>query len=205
LIDDVDTATPSGFVAAGHAIVLLGECTGELGASEYLSRIHGATMGQPPVCDLQAERRLIDALLAIIQAGAAQSAHDVSDGGLAVALAECCIGERNNPLSAAIDLSGWDGLPLRALLFGEAQSRVIVSTDQPADVERIANAHGVPARVIGRVMTSETPFTIRVGAREFAADTRRFAAAFHEAIPRLMTRVATAAETPAGAAAPAST
>ncbi len=205
LIDDVDTVTPSGFFAAGHAIVLLGECTAELGASEYLSRIHGVTAGEPPACDLQGERKLIDALLAIIQAGAAQSAHDVSDGGLAVALAECCIGERTAPLSAAIDLSGWDGLPLRALLFGEAQGRVIVSTDRPAEVERIANAHGVPARVIGRVVAAEAPFTIRVGAQEFIGDTHRLAAAFHDAIARLMTRVATAAETPEGAAAPAST
>jgi phosphoribosylformylglycinamidine synthase len=205
LIEDVDTVTPSGFASAGHAIVLLGDCTAELGASEYLSRIHGVTAGRPPACDLQAERRLIDALLEVIRAGLAQSAHDVSDGGLAVALAECCIGDRKALLSATIDLSGWDGLPLRALLFGEAQGRVIVSSNRPAEVERIANGHGVPARVIGKVVAAEAPFTIRVGAREFVGDTRRLSAAFHEAIPRLMTRVATAAETPEGATAPAPT
>jgi len=82
---------------------------------------------------------------------------------------------------------------------------VIVSSNRPAEVERIANARGVPARAIGKVVAAEAPFTIRVGAQEFIADTRRLSAAFHEAIPRLMTRVATAAETPEGAAAPAST
>ncbi len=202
LLEDVDHVTPSGFVGAGDAVVLLGECTAELGASEYLSRIHGITAGSPPACDLDAERRLIDALRAAIQLRFVRSAHDVSDGGLAVALAECCIGNRNALLGATIDLSGWDGLPLRALLFGEAQGRVVVSTDRPDDVESVARSHGVPARVVGRVTAAGTPLTIRIAAREFSGDTRRLAATFHEAIPRLMTRVATAAETPDLALAP---
>jgi phosphoribosylformylglycinamidine synthase len=204
LLDDVDQITPSGFVAAGDAIVLLGECTAELGASEYLSRIHGVTAGAAPNCDLDAERRLIDALRAAIQTGAVRSAHDVSDGGLAVALAECCIGNQDAPLSASVDLSSWDGLPLRALLFGEAQGRVLVSSDRPNEVERVATSHGVPVRVIGRVTPDGSAFTIRVGAREYSGDTQRLASAFHDAIPRLMTRVATAAETADAAAAPSS-
>jgi phosphoribosylformylglycinamidine synthase len=194
LLEDIDQVTPSGFVAAGDAIVLLGECTAELGASEYLSRIHGLTVGAPPACDIATERRLIDALHAAIQQGVVRSAHDVSDGGLAVALAEACIGNRQALLSAAVDLSSWDGLPLRALLFGEAQGRVVVSSDRPNEVERIARQHGVSARVIGRVTAAGAPFTLRVGAREFTGDIARLAAAFHEAIPRLMSRVATAAE-----------
>ncbi|MGQ0641274.1 MAG: phosphoribosylformylglycinamidine synthase subunit PurL [Gemmatimonadaceae bacterium] len=194
LLEDVDNVTPSGFVATGDSILLLGECTAELGASEYLSRIHGVTAGAPPRCDLDAERRLIDALHATIQQGLAHSAHDVSDGGLAVALAECCIGNRAALLSATVDLSSWDGLPLRALLFGEAQGRVIISTDRPSEVEHIASSHGVPARVIGRVTPARTPFTLRVAAREYLGDIGRLAAAFHEAIPRFMTRVATAAD-----------
>jgi phosphoribosylformylglycinamidine synthase len=196
LLEDVDQVTPSGFVSPGDSIVLLGECTAELGASEYLSRIHGITAGAPPACDLDAERRLIDALHASIQQGLVRSAHDVSDGGLAVALAECCIGNRAAILGASIDLSSWDGLPLRALLFGEAQGRVIVSTDRPNDVERVAQSHGVSARVIGRVTEDGAPLSIRVGAREFSGNTRSLAEAFHEAIPRLMSRVATAAESP---------
>ncbi len=201
LLDDVDHLTPSGFVAAGDAILLLGECSSSVGASEYLSRIHGLTAGAPPPCDLDAERRVIDALLEAIRAGAVRSAHDVSDGGLAVALAECCIGNRDDPLSATVDLSAWDGLPLRALLFGEAQARVIVSSDRAADIERIAHSYGVPVRAIGRVSQTGAPFTVRVGAHEYARDPGRLAAAFHDAIPRLMSRVASAAETPDSAAA----
>ena len=205
LVDDVDQVTPSGFVAQGDAILLLGECTASLGASEYLSRIHDLTIGEPPACDLDSERRLVDALLDAVRAGAVRSAHDVSDGGLAVALAECCIGNRETPFSATVDLSGWDGLPLRALLFGEAQGRVILSSDRAAEVERIAHAHGVPVRAIGRVTSTDAPFVVRVGAREYTGDTRRLAAAFHDAIPRLMSRVATAGDTPNAAAAAAHT
>jgi phosphoribosylformylglycinamidine synthase subunit PurL len=137
---------------------------------------------------------LIDALHAAIQQGVVHSAHDISDGGIAVALAECCIGDQQSLVSATADLSGWDGLPLRALLFGEAQGRVIISTDRANEVERIAQSHGVAARVIGRVMPASAPFTLRVGAHEYAGDVGRLAAAFHDAIPRLMSRIATAAE-----------
>ncbi|HJU74677.1 MAG TPA: phosphoribosylformylglycinamidine synthase subunit PurL [Gemmatimonadaceae bacterium] len=195
LLEDVDHVTPQGFVSVGDTVLLLGECTDELGASEYMRRVHDLTIGAPPACDPIAEKRLIDALLEAIRNGAVSSAHDVSDGGLAVALAECCIGN-SALLSATIDLSGWDGLPLRALLFGEAQGRIVVSSERPADVERIARERGVPVRAIGRVTAASTPFTIRVGAREYATDVQRLAAAFHEAIPRLMTRVATAADSP---------
>jgi phosphoribosylformylglycinamidine synthase subunit PurL len=192
LIEDLDHVTGSGFVAENDAILLLGDCTAELGASEYLSRIHGITAGAPPACDLEAERRLIDALHAAIAAGVVHSAHDVSDGGLAVALAEACMGDRARPMSAAVDLSGWDGLPPAALLFGEAQGRVIVSSDRAPEVLRIAGEHGVPVRVVGKVLGANTPFSIRIGAREFSSDVERLARAFHDAIPQQMTRVAIA-------------
>jgi phosphoribosylformylglycinamidine synthase len=195
LIEDVDSVTQSGFVSEGDSIVLLGECTAELGGSEYLSRIHGLTAGAPPACDLEAERRLIDFLHDAIKQGLVRSAHDVSDGGLAVALAECCIGNRGAAFSASVDLSSWDGLPLRAVFFGEGQGRVVLSTTVPNEVERLAHGRAVPARVIGRVTPATARFALRVGAREYTADVDRLAAAFHETIPRLMTRVATAAET----------
>src|SRR5207253_8077407 len=94
LVEHIDHVTRANFEHAGDSIVLLGEPTGELGASEYLARIHGVVAGRPPRCDLAAERRLIDAVLDAIQAGHITSAHDTSDGGLAVALAECCMMDR---------------------------------------------------------------------------------------------------------------
>ena len=190
--DDVDHVTRATFQQAGDAIVLLGEQTPELGASEYLARIHGVTAGAPPKCDLQAERRLIDALLEAIQAGVVSSAHDCSDGGLAVALAESAMASREQRFSATVDLTSWSGISKRALLFGEAQARVVVSTDSPADLERIAAAHGVPARRIGVVEAPDRPFRIQYEGGQLVAPMEQLANAYHNAIPSIMTRVAVA-------------
>ncbi len=192
LVGDVDHVTRAPFRSAGDAIVLLGEPTSELGASEYLAYIHRLTAGAPPACDLAAERRLIDALLEAIAAGEVRSAHDCSDGGLAVAVAECCIMDRDALWGAEVDLSPWSTLPRRALFFGEAQGRVVLSTANAERVLAVARRHGVPAMVIGRVQSPDAGLRIRVGADVAHSDIASLADAYHEAIPRIMTRVASA-------------
>jgi phosphoribosylformylglycinamidine synthase len=186
LIDDIAHVTRATFAAEGDAVVLLGECSDELGASEYLSRVHGVIAGAPPAVDLDHERRLVDALLDAIRAGDVRSAHDTSDGGLAVALAECCMAVRERPLGLDADLSAWSALPLRALLFGETQGRMVVSTANAAAVLRAAADHGVPARVIGRVTAAEAGFTLRTAHGEVASSVEALAAAYHDAIPSIM-------------------
>jgi phosphoribosylformylglycinamidine synthase len=188
VIESVERVTRSMFRTAGDSIVLLGEPTAELGASEYLARIHGVVGGAPPACDLVAERALIDAVVEAISAGAVASAHDCSDGGLAVALAECCIMDREVQMGATIDLSRWGDLPLRALLFGEAQARIVVSTPTPDTVLSIAARHGVPAVQIGRVDSADAPLQITVGRTRIVAQLGRLDAAYHEAIPSIMER-----------------
>jgi len=185
----------SPFTDDGHAIVLLGEPSPELGASEYLHRIHGLVSGAPPRCDLEAERRLIDALLAAIAAGAVRSAHDCSDGGLATALAECAVGRRDAYLGAQVDLSPWGELPLRALLFGEAQGRIVVSTPRAATVLDVARRFGVPARAIGVVRADSPSLEIVIGRRHIVAPLSRLARAYHDTIPELMSQAASAAAT----------
>ena len=192
LIDDVDQVTRATFQTPGDAIVLLGEPTSELGGSEYLARIHSVTAGAPPRCDLDTERRLIDALLEAIKAGIVASAHDCSDGGLGVALAECAMADRERSTSATIDLTPWSSIPPRALLFGEAQARIVVSSSDPAGVQRIAQAHGVPARRIGTVEPADRPFRVRYAGGELSASVQQLADAYHRAIPSIMTRVAVA-------------
>ena len=192
LVEDLDHVTRATFQQEGDAVVLLGEPTSELGASEYLSRIHGVTAGAPPQCDLDAERRLIDALLSAIQGGVVSSAHDCSEGGLAVALAECAMANRERTLSATVDLTAWADLSSRALLFGEAQGRIVVSTSEPAEVERIATAHGVPAWRIGVVEPADRPFRIRLAGVNLVSSIDVLANAYHGAIPAIMTRVAVA-------------
>src|SRR5688500_11669867 len=149
LLDDVSHATRSTFRQAGDAIMLIGEPTDELGGTEYLATVHGVVAGAPPRCDLELERRNIDFLLEGITSGVISSAHDCSDGGLAVALAECCMANERAPFGADIDLSRWAGLPLRALLYGEAQGRIVVSTSEPARVHALARVAGVSVTGIG--------------------------------------------------------
>jgi phosphoribosylformylglycinamidine synthase subunit PurL len=192
LADDLSHVTRATFRQAGDVIVLLGQPTSEIGASEYLARIHDVVAGAPPRCDLESERRLIDALLEAIKAGVISSAHDCSDGGLAVALAESAMANRERMMSATIDLTSWTDIARRALLFGEAQGRVVVSTGSPEDVERIAASHGVPVRRIGVVEAGDRPFRIRYTGGELVAPVQQIARAYHDAIPSIMTRVAVA-------------
>ena len=189
LIDDLDRITRSSFSVEGDAVVLLGETSDEIGGSEYLARVHGLVAGAPPRCDLNAERNLIAAILAAIGAGVVRSAHDCSDGGLAVALAECCIMDRNRPLGARIDLSaGGSDLPRRAVLFGETQGRVIVSTPDPAALREIALRHGVPTTVIGVVASADDPLDIVLGRERLTASLPWLDRLYYETIPDIMTK-----------------
>ncbi|HKP15272.1 MAG TPA: phosphoribosylformylglycinamidine synthase subunit PurL [Gemmatimonadaceae bacterium] len=192
LVDSLVHITRSAFTTPGDAIVLLGENSDELGGSEYLARVHGEVAGRPPRCDLARERAIIAALLEAIRDGTVRSAHDCADGGLAVALAECVMMDRAQPTSAQIDLSAWRSLPRRALLFGEAQGRVILSTPDPDAVLAIAARHDVPARQIGEVTSSSMPFTIAIGGSTLSVAVSALADSYHEAIPRIMQRTASA-------------
>jgi phosphoribosylformylglycinamidine synthase subunit PurL len=180
--------TRSHFQTEGDAIVLLGEMTDELGGSEYLARIHAIVAGAPPRCDLKGERALVDALLDAIATGVVNSAHDCSDGGLAVALAECCTMNREKPLGASISLVDWPSLPARALLFGEAQGRVVVTTTDSDAVMRHAKAHNVAARVIGRVGSNRDSLVIETASTTLTASLSQINEAYHEAIPKIMNR-----------------
>ena len=188
LIDDIDQITRAHFAVEGDTVVLLGDMTDEIGASEYLARVHKTVAGAPPNCDLDAERNLIETILAAIGAGAVRSAHDCSDGGLAVALAECCIIDRNRPLGAHIDLSLFADLPKRAALFGEAQGRVVVSTPDPAALREIALRHGVPATIIGHVASADDSLEIVVGDLRLSASLPWLDRLYYETIPAIMTK-----------------
>jgi phosphoribosylformylglycinamidine synthase subunit PurL len=192
LIESLEHVTRSNFTTDGDSIVLLGEPTEELGGSEYLYRIHNVVAGSPPACDLERERAVIAALLECIRSGSVRSAHDCAEGGLAVAVAECCVADLENPIGAEVDLDGWTDLPLRALLFGEAQGRVLVSTPDPAGVVAVAGKHQVPARAIGRVRASSPDLEIRAGDREMSVPLSSLVAAYHDAIPNIMGRAAAA-------------
>ena len=150
ILDDIGKAVSPGFKAAGDRIVLIGESLEEIGGSEYLKVVHGIEAGAPPAIDLELEKRTQDLLLETIEAGLVRSAHDVSEGGLAVALAECAFhGGRKLGCDVALDAS----LRADALLFGESQSRVVVTCRKAAAAKllELAARRGVPAKAVGSV------------------------------------------------------
>jgi phosphoribosylformylglycinamidine synthase len=150
LLEDAERRTTQWFKDAGDALVLLGDPGGQLGGSEYLHTVHGRLGGVPAPLDLDRERAVQAACLAAIEAGCVRSAHDCAEGGLAVALAECCVtGPRR--LGATVTLP--PGGRVDEALFGEAPSRILV-TVAPEDVERLRRIVGewaVPVHVLGRV------------------------------------------------------
>lgn len=185
LIERREHITTQWFKDEGDAIILLGAPVDRedplqgLGGSAYLQVMHGRKTGAPPRCDLEAAGTLHTTLLGLIQTGVLKSAHDCSEGGLAVALAECCISQlegRSTPrlIGATMDLTslvpggvpvpgaetggaaeGAAAAPVRldALLFGETQNRVIV-TCAPLDAVKVverARLLGVPAQRLGTV------------------------------------------------------
>ena len=190
VVESPHHVTRTAFREDEDSIILLGEPSAELGASEYLARIHGIVAGAPPVCDLTRERATIDVLLEAVEAGLIRSAHDCSDGGLAVTLTECCLADPDRRFGAEVDLSHWNALPLRALLFGETQARVVLSTPDVGAVLHIARKRGVAARRIGMVRAGADSLTFTIGDRRISAPLSRLAEAYFEAIPRLMDRSA---------------
>ncbi|NQU10714.1 phosphoribosylformylglycinamidine synthase subunit PurL [bacterium] len=178
-------------VSARDEILLLGDLCEDtphlgLGGSEYLKRVHGLKTGRPPRLDLAAAKRLADFVLQIIQQGWIRSAHDCAEGGFAVALAECCISNPERPVGAQVDIRG-QAQRLDALLFGETQSRVIISC-RPANARRVrraARAAGVPVTTIGS--TGGKTLVIRSGRGRLVWELSRLRAAWGDAIARVMT------------------
>jgi phosphoribosylformylglycinamidine synthase len=98
--------------------------------------------------------------------------------------------DRGEQFGATVDLTHWKELPARALLFGEAQGRVIVSTSMPETVLTVARTHGVPTRVIGRVRAAGTPLQITLADVRLDASLAELDDAYHESIRRIMSRSA---------------
>ncbi len=150
IIDDIRLHLTQCFKNEGDTVVLIGENKNEMGGSEYLRLVHGIQGGVIPSLDMAFEKRLHDCVREAAAKGILSSAHDCSDGGFAVALAECCFADERI-FGADVDLD--NEMRPDALLFGETQSRVIVSLDKKnlPMLEAIIKKHGLPCSVIGEV------------------------------------------------------
>ncbi len=151
LIEGYEPVT-SFFKKEGDMIILLGESKEELGGSEYLKTIFNVKSGIVPRLDLQEARRLVDLLISLSKNGLLRSAHDCSEGGLAVTLAESCILEKGREIGAVIE-DAVGNLSREAYLFGETQSRVVISVDPKRlkEVHDMIESYRVPHKKIGKV------------------------------------------------------
>jgi phosphoribosylformylglycinamidine synthase len=151
LLTDVAHHTTQWFKSEGDVIVLLGRTREELGGSEYLAIERGLVRGTPPWIDLSVEIQAQRVCLQAIREGIVRSAHDVSEGGLAVALAEACVSGPGEAFGAEIEMEA--AIRPDAWLFGESQSRIVLSVRRKhvSRLRELARAADVPVVVIGEV------------------------------------------------------
>ncbi|MDF9412424.1 phosphoribosylformylglycinamidine synthase subunit PurL [Brevibacillus laterosporus] len=182
LITDVDHITTQDFKQEGDVILLLGQTHAEVGGSEYQKLLTGKISGRPPQIDLEKEANVQKVVLSAIRAGYIQSAHDLAEGGLAVAIAEGCFGKE---IGATIELT--DDLRADLALFSESQSRILVSTtqDNVNQMKRLAAEQGVACQVLGTTGLDHLVITHQ-GKEIVNASLTRLKSAWKDAIPCLI-------------------
>ncbi len=185
VIPQNQTPVTAAFCTEGDDIVLLGETASDLGGSAYLRVIHKLKMGMPPQLDLTQERAVQQVVIRAAEKGWLSSAHDCSDGGLAVALAECCILNEQQMFGAHVDGEAFHAAALRLdeLLFGESPSRIVVSCNSSARVglQHLAEEVGVHCRVIGEVRGNTLSITPWV-----EVPIAVLSAAYHQSLPQYL-------------------
>ena len=194
VLENVEQHTGMGFKTAGDLIIMAGQCRDELGGSEYLATIHGVEAGRPPQLNLERELAVQKLVLAAIRSGLIKSAHDCSDGGLAVALAESCIvGGIGAKIELPDTIEAQTNIRLDSLLFGETQSRVVLSCapENWPKLQELAHAAHVPVSFLGsvggeRIVVQDIRAQVLRPLIDVSlADAGR---EYREAIPRLMER-----------------
>ena len=165
LIEDQTKIMTQGFKKPGHCIGLIGFTIEELGGSEYLKVLFDKTEGKPPVLDRKNEKQVQEFCLELIQKGLIQSAHDCSEGGLAIAVAESCFAAPEEALGAKLELEST--LRGDTLLFGESQSRIVISFPEELteQIENLALSYHVDFSLIG--VTGGPQFTVSINGQEY--------------------------------------
>jgi len=190
LLPSVEDRIASYFDSPRDEVYILGETSGILGGSAYWAEVCDFVGGYAPFVDLELELRLQRFLAAAAEQQLLRSAHDCSEGGLAVALAEAVIGGPYVPgsLGADLDLTGYaPDVPVDGLLYGEDGARAVVSCTPPSSrfLIALANEHGVPVFHAGRVQSAGA-LELQVGSQLFSWSTEALRRIYFDAIPRRM-------------------
>ena len=182
-MDDASKVVSPGFKDEGNPVILLGENKEELGASEYLKCIFSIEKGLPPQIDLKEEKRIHEFCLEAISAGFVESAHDVSEGGLSVCLAECSFLSEQK---IGFSLNLQDEIRLDALLFGETQSRIVVSS-KDKNIQKLldlAKKRKVKTTILGKTGGDRTIIS-HLEKKIIDIPVRKAYTAWKEAVPKI--------------------
>ncbi|MGH7538412.1 MAG: phosphoribosylformylglycinamidine synthase subunit PurL, partial [Gemmatimonadales bacterium] len=191
LLERVEHAVPSHARQPGDRVYVLGQTRAELGGSAFWEAILDCEAGEPPAVDLDAERRLVELLVASARQGLLHSAHDCADGGLGVALAEVAMGGpyQETGIGLDVNLSGYaEPLPSLDLLFSESHGRAVVtcSPERAAALASLAAEHGVPAFGAGVVGQSDGLLRVRLRDGMIERPVATLRQVYFTAIPRRM-------------------
>jgi phosphoribosylformylglycinamidine synthase len=191
LLARADRAVPSHARVPGDVVFVLGETRPELGGSACWEVLHGFVGGQPPRVDLEAAHGLVDLLVAGAERGLFRSAHDCSQGGLGVALAEVAMGGpyQEAGFGLEIDLTTYHApLTTHELLFSESHNRAVITCapERASAVEAVAREHGVPVHRAGTVGAAHGEFRVTLRDGAIAEPIARLREVYFNAIPRRM-------------------
>ncbi|MCH8942664.1 MAG: phosphoribosylformylglycinamidine synthase subunit PurL [Bacteroidetes bacterium] len=181
LVENLDNITTSFFKGSGDLIYLLGSDKEEIGGSEFLKVIHNLVTGDSPSLDFTVEKKLQNIILQLIEKKLIKSAHDISEGGIVCALAECCVMDENNLVGAFVNLPVINRKDFS--FFSESQSRVIVSIekDNKKEFENLLNELAQPYYYLGE--TKEKEFKVN-DVINFNID--ELSSLYYSAIPKIM-------------------
>ena len=150
LLEDLGKSATIAFKRHDEDIILIGSCSGWLGQSIYLREIHGLEMGAPPPLDLDEEKRNGDLVRNLIKQGTVSACHDVSDGGILIAIAEMALASVKDAMFLGVKITNPTNIPDHAFFFGEEQSRYILTSSDANSILEIAKKHNVTAKILGK-------------------------------------------------------
>ena len=150
LLEDLGKSATIALKRHDEDIILIGSCSGWLGQSIYLREIHGLEMGAPPPLDLDEEKRNGELVRHLIKQGTVSACHDVSDGGILIAIAEMALASVKDAMFLGVKITNPTNIPDHAFFFGEEQSRYILTSSDANSILEIAKRHNVTAKILGK-------------------------------------------------------
>ena len=163
LLEDLGKSATIALKRHDEDIILIGSCSGWLGQSIYLREIHGLEMGAPPPLDLDEEKRNGDLVRNLIKQGTVSACHDISDGGLLIAIAEMALASVKDAMFLGVKITNPTNIPDHAFFFGEEQSRYILTSPDANSILEIAKRHNVTAKILGKTTKNQELTIDKIG------------------------------------------